>query len=270
MEELELLISRAQAGDLNAYGRIVQRFQDMAVGYAYSIVGDFHLAEDAVQEAFIEAYPILSRVYGPVAFPGWFRRIIFKHCNRLTRGKRAELMPLETMTEIPSSRRDPADEIEEQETKSLVLAAVAALPETQRQVTTLFYISGFSQKQIANFLEVPVTTVDNRLRASRKRLKMTLQSERMIAILKDTLHENAPSRDDSFVNAIGICNAAQAGDLQRVQEILTIKPELATQDIASNNEHQPINLAAEEGHADIVHVLLEAGADPLKGIYPHR
>ena len=270
MEELGSLISRAQAGDLDAYGAIVQQFQDMAVGYAYSILGDFHLAEDAAQEAFIEAYPILSRVYGPVVFPGWLRRIIFKHCNRLTRGKRDELMPLETMVEIPSSRRDPADEIEAQETKSLVLAAVDALPEHQRQATTLFYISGFSQKQIANFLGVPVTTVDNRLRASRKRLKATLHSERMITMLKDTLGGNAPSRADSLVNAVGICNAAQAGELQRVQEILAVKPELATQDIASNNEHQPIHLAAEEGHAEIVRVLLEAGADPLKGIYPHR
>ncbi len=270
MEELGLLIRCAQAGDLDAYSAIVQQFQDMAVGYAYSILGDFHLAEDAVQEAFIEAYPILSRVYGPAAFPGWFRRIIFKHCNRLTRGKRDELMSLETMVNIPSGRRDPAVEIEEQETKSLVLAAVAALPENQRQVTTLFYISGFSQKHIADFLEVPVTTVDNRLRASRKKLKATLHSERMIIMLKDTLGENAPSRDDSLVNAIGICNAAQAGDLQRVQEILAVKPELATQDIASNNEHQPIHLAAEEGHAEIVRVLLEAGADPLSGIYPHR
>ena len=70
MEELGSLINRAQAGDLDAYGAIVQRFQDMAVGYAYSILGDFHLAEDAAQEAFIEAYPILSRVYGPRCFSG--------------------------------------------------------------------------------------------------------------------------------------------------------------------------------------------------------
>ena len=118
------------------------------MGYAYSILGDFHLAEDAVQEAFIEAYPIISKVYDPVAFPGWFRRIIFKHCNRLTRGKRDELMPLETMVEIPSGGRDPVDEIEEQETKSLVLAAVAALPENQRQVTTLFYISVFHRNRL--------------------------------------------------------------------------------------------------------------------------
>ena len=60
-------------------------------------------------------------------------------------------MPLEAMIEMPSSRKDPAVEIEEQETKSLVLAAVSTLPENQRQVTTLFYISGFSQKQIADF-----------------------------------------------------------------------------------------------------------------------
>ena len=91
-----------------------------------------------------------------------------------------------------------------------------------------------------------------------------------ITTLKDTLQENAPSRDDSQIDVESVCNAAQAGNLLRVQEILATKPELATQDLASNNEHQPIHFAAEEGHAEIVRVLLEAGADPLKGIYPHR
>jgi ankyrin repeat protein len=91
-----------------------------------------------------------------------------------------------------------------------------------------------------------------------------------ITTLKDTLQENAPSRDDSQIDEESVCNAAQAGNLLRVQEILATKPELATQDLTSNNEHQPIHFAAEEGHAEIVRVLLEAGADPLKGIYPHR
>lgn len=83
--------------------------------------------------------------------------------------------------------------------------------------------------------------------------------------MNETLQEN-----DSRFDAESICNAAQAGDLQRVMEILAAKPELATQDLASDNEHQPIHFAAEEGHAEIVRVLLEAGADPLNGIYPHR
>ena len=49
MEELESLFSRAQAGDLDAYGAIVIRYQDMAVGYAYSVLKDSHLA-DALAE----------------------------------------------------------------------------------------------------------------------------------------------------------------------------------------------------------------------------
>ncbi|MBM3276931.1 MAG: hypothetical protein FJY95_02455 [Candidatus Handelsmanbacteria bacterium] len=47
------LIRRAQTGDHQAYALLVRRFQDMAVGYAYALLGDFHLAEDAAQEAFV-------------------------------------------------------------------------------------------------------------------------------------------------------------------------------------------------------------------------
>ena len=43
MEELTALVTRARAGNRNAYDALVSRFQDMAVGYAYSILGDFHL-----------------------------------------------------------------------------------------------------------------------------------------------------------------------------------------------------------------------------------
>ena len=47
MDTVEQQVLDAASGDSNAYGRIVQRFQDMAVGYAFSMLGDFHLAEDA-------------------------------------------------------------------------------------------------------------------------------------------------------------------------------------------------------------------------------
>lgn len=75
--------------------------------------------------------------------------------------------------------------------KERVLRAIRGLPENERTVTTLFYIDGYSQKDIAAFLEVPATTVNNRLHASRKRLK-----KRMIAMVKETLEERAP--DERF------------------------------------------------------------------------
>src|SRR5215813_7974873 len=79
------LIVRVRDGDADAYDIVVHRFQDMAVGYGYSILHDFQLAEDAAQEAFFEAHRCLASLRDPAAFPGWFRRIVFKHCDRIMR-----------------------------------------------------------------------------------------------------------------------------------------------------------------------------------------
>jgi DNA-directed RNA polymerase specialized sigma24 family protein len=79
MESLTSLVERARSGDLEAFTQIVCRFQAMAYGYAYAILGDLILAEDAAQEAFLEAHRKLDNLREPAAFPGWFRRIVFKH-----------------------------------------------------------------------------------------------------------------------------------------------------------------------------------------------
>jgi len=139
----------------------------MAVGYAYSILGNFHLAQDAAQEAFIEAYCCLSSVNCPDTFPGWFRKIVFKHCDRLTRGKQVLTVPLEDGIDIPSAEKSPDEMLLEKELKSNVLAAIGSLPENQRIVTTLFYINGYSQNEISHFLDIPVTTVKKRLQYSK-------------------------------------------------------------------------------------------------------
>ncbi len=71
VDEIGDLITRSAQGDGRAYGEVVRRFQDMAVGYAYSLLRDFQLAEDAAQEAFVHAYGDLGSLRDPAAFPGW-------------------------------------------------------------------------------------------------------------------------------------------------------------------------------------------------------
>ena len=163
MEELSTLVIRAQSGEVDAYGEVVSRFQDMAVGYGYSLLGDFHLAQDAAQEAFLEAYRDLPNLREPAAFPGWFRRIAFKHCDRIARRKRVVTVPLELAAELPAEGADPADAVQRRELRESVLAAIRSLPDAERETTTLFYIDGYSQQDIAGFLEVPVGTVKSRL-----------------------------------------------------------------------------------------------------------
>jgi len=72
MTSLESLVEKTRNGDDDAYEIIVRRFQDMAVGYGYSILRDFQLAEDAAQEAFLEAYRNLDKLREPPAFPDGF------------------------------------------------------------------------------------------------------------------------------------------------------------------------------------------------------
>ena len=191
MEELKPLVIRASSGDLEAFGEIVRRFQDMAHGYAYSFLGDFHLAEDAAQEAFLDAYRQLPNLRNPEAFSSWFRRIVFKHCDRITRRKHIQTVPMD-IAATTVVRKDTGETrfVEDYEVQEEVLEAIGTLPEHERMVTTLFYINGYSQKEIGEFLEVPVTTVKKRLYNSRKKLKKGLMD-----MVNTTFKENALPED---------------------------------------------------------------------------
>ena len=69
MEELATLVVQAQAGDLTAYGVIVQRCQGMALATAHSRLRDRHLAQDVTQEAFVRAYRDLTDLREPAVSP---------------------------------------------------------------------------------------------------------------------------------------------------------------------------------------------------------
>jgi RNA polymerase sigma factor (sigma-70 family) len=263
--ELNALVCRAQATDLEAYDAIVRRFQDMAMGYAYSLLGDFHLAEDAAQEAFLGAYRNLPQLHTAAAFTSWFRQIVFNTCQQFRRRGRDREVSLEAVGEWAASSPDPAEQIEESQLQQRILQIIGALPKAEAEAITLFYISEYSQREIAEFLDTSVDTIKNRLRSGRKKLQ-----ERLLVMAKQTLSEKAPSKDDEFATVVSLCNAAQAGDLARVKKIVAAQPELARRDLAANNENQAIQFAVRGGHAAVVHVLLEAGADPLKGVYPNR
>lgn len=166
-------------------------------------------------------------------------------------------MPLEAVMERSMENADPAQAAEQAERKDQVLAALDSLPEDHRIVTTLYYISGYSTEEIAGFLEVPLTTVKKRLHDSREKLK-----ERMLNMVNTSLHEKAPSRDSNLSNAIQMINACEVGDLKKVQALLKIDPQLVFECKAEDSRFLPLHYAAREGHAEVVKVLLDAGADP--------
>ena len=82
------------------------------MAYATAILGDYHLAEDAAQEAFVDAYRELRSLREPAAFGSWLRTIVFKHCDRMTRRKRPALSGLESALDVASPGPSPHEALE--------------------------------------------------------------------------------------------------------------------------------------------------------------
>jgi RNA polymerase sigma-70 factor (ECF subfamily) len=171
VDSTEALIERTRAPDASlavrqaAFCLIVERYQDAAYGYALASLGDPHLAWDAAQEAFLTAYCSLAQLRLPEAFPGWLRRIVRTRCRFLQREHAPATASLDALDQLEAgagihagradSPVDPAMVAERQERRTSIAAAVNALPDGQRLVTVLFYVSGYPQQEIAEFLNVP-------------------------------------------------------------------------------------------------------------------
>ena len=190
MDKLEDLVVRARTGDHGAYGIIFQRFKAMAFAYAYSVLGDYELAEDARQEAFIDAYCDLLALRRPAAFPGWFRRIVHSHSLRFGKGRRALTVPLERIAEQTAPGPGPAGLAQGREIMERVVDAIDHLPAHEREVTELYYLDELSQREIGARLGIPAKTVKSRLFSARARLR-----RRLMEMVKETVREQHHSGD---------------------------------------------------------------------------
>lgn len=196
------LVCQARDGDTLAFDRLVRRFQDMAFGYALSLAPDRATAEDAAQEAFLEAFRCLPGLHFPAAFPGWLRRLVFKHCDRARRSpQRRSTLPLETARELRDPGGDPVMALERQQEARDVREAIRALPDTERAVTSLFYFGGCAVREIATFLEVPEATVRTRLYRARQRLRKDL-SPMEIEHAPAAAASRRPSESDRFAGRV--------------------------------------------------------------------
>ncbi len=270
-ESLSSLVSAAQGGDANAFTDIVGRFQAMAYAGAYAMVEDRQLAEDIAQEAFIEAYLSLSKLREPAAFPGWFRRILFKQGDRLTRGKHLTTAPLETVYDVPMSGKSLSEIVESREVQEQVCRAVEALPEHERIVVALFYGTGYPLKEIAAFLEVPVTTIKKRLHDARKHLKVNLGH--LSGEMRQSLHTQHLARTAHFPEKVRLLIAARTGDIEEVKRLLErnlllINLKVNSQEYRANvfpgvvPGNTALHEAAANGDMSLVRLLLDYGANP--------
>ncbi len=258
MGELSGLIIAARKGDSDAFAEVLRRFQDMAVGYAYAMLGNWQEAEDAAQEAFIAAWVGLVNLRDTAAFPGWFRRIVYTKAQRRLRVKGPLLVSLEQVGEIVVG--DQASALAPSPAADALAAALETLPEAQRAVVLLHYMNDYRQSEIADFLDIPIGTVKSRLHHARQSMR-----ERM-RVLND-ISRQRPSRDGQFIEKVmRLFDAAKTGDIQAVKRMLAEDSRLAqargyVRTSLWGSDALALHVAVMHGRVDIVDLLLAHGAD---------
>ena len=166
--------------------------------------------------------------------------------------------------------------LEEMQLRQEVHSVIQGLPQSQRLVTALFYVEGYSQQEIAAYLELPVSTVKKRLFDARQKFK-----GRMIYMVQEYLQQTKPSQNDHFANTIQFFTAVIDGDWRYAGKIVQQDPtvlEAKTEwKMALKSRYWPLgstalHVAIGRGDAAMAQFLLSQGADinatNLSGVTP--
>jgi RNA polymerase sigma-70 factor (ECF subfamily) len=148
----EQIIVATLSGDVAAFGVIVERYWNMVVALALSIIADRVEAEDIAQEAFLKAYSNLHTLKDPSRFAGWLSRIAVQECSNTLRKKRrsgAATVPLESLDAESALKANPG--LSESQNR-LVRQTVESLPQKFRTVVVMRFVGGLSAAQIARQL----------------------------------------------------------------------------------------------------------------------
>ena len=156
-------IRNCQAGDSDVFRHLVERYERQAVAHAVAILGCRDDAEDAVQDAFVDAFRSLRTFDSSRPFYPWFYVLLRNRCYKAGTKRRETENIEETEILVPTS--------DERNVEALALErALLALKAEDREMITLKYIDGLSYDELALRFEIPKGTVMSRLFHARKKL----------------------------------------------------------------------------------------------------
>lgn len=165
------LVRQAMAGDTDAFGSLVTRYQKVMYTVALRMLGNAEDAKDTTQDAFVKAYRQLAAFDPQYRFFSWLYRIQLNECFNALRSRR----PLDSIEpEMVSLTSTPYDSTLQAERREQIVAALQRLTPEYRAVVVLRHFAGQSYGEMAEALGVPEKTVKSRLYTARQQLSEML------------------------------------------------------------------------------------------------
>ena len=174
------LVERSRNGDVNAYETLVQHYQELAFRVAYQVTGDAADAEDAAQEAFVNAYYALGRFRAGAPFRPWLLRIVANEArNRRMAAHRRTALAQRALVAQTSGEAAPSPEAaaEADEFRATLVASLRRLRDDDRLILAYRLFFDLSEAEMAEALKCPKGTVKSRLSRALGRLRAVLPAD---------------------------------------------------------------------------------------------
>ena len=174
----EIIVERALSGDAEAFGEIVRRWERRIFALTFGILGREEDARDATQETFLAAFRNLRGFRGEAKVSSWLHRIAVNQC--LTRQRRARVRNESALEDSPDAEfagpidESPASVVEGRQRTVAVRRALNGLPLELRQIVVMKEFEELTFREIAEVLDLPLSTVKSRLYTGLKQLQMRL------------------------------------------------------------------------------------------------
>lgn len=172
MDSNSTIINRVLEGDRQAFARLITRYEYAAKTVAMNILGDYHLAEDAVQEAFVKAFEKLHTLKKHQAFGPWLLKIT-GNCARVLAKQYSRTDLIEDHSQVYDQSSSGLFSPENRQ----LLEEINLLPMQERLVIIHFYFNNYSTAQIAHMLQKPVGTITKQLSRARRNLHISLKED---------------------------------------------------------------------------------------------
>jgi RNA polymerase sigma-70 factor, ECF subfamily len=163
MPEEADLIRAARAGSHEAFRALVERYHLLALRTAQILLGDLPVAEDVVQEAWVNAWRALSSFDQSRPFRPWLLRIVTNCCRMEQRRVSSRAAPDGSETTLQAVEDDILDGVIRREEFAALDAVISTLPDAQQQLVGLRYRADLELAEIALVTNLPIGTVKSRL-----------------------------------------------------------------------------------------------------------
>jgi len=187
------IVAASLAGDRDAFGQIVARYQSLICALAYNATGDLNRSEDLAQETFVTAWKKLGELREPGKLRPWLCGIAHHLINNWLRRQGREpshtAETLEQVEESPSDVPSPDHHTISREEEALLWRSLEQIPEMYRVPLILFYRENQTIKEVAEALELSEDAARQRLVRGRK-----LLHKQVLAFVEDALGRTTPGK----------------------------------------------------------------------------